>query len=203
MNKGKRMICAVVLAAGESRRMGAPKLLLPFGDKTIIEHIVDNICDSKADKILVVLGSHKEEIESKIATRPVLSVVNSRYKEGMLSSIQVGFEALPQDTKAALVCLGDQPLIPFSVMDALIEVYQKTKQGIVLPVFQKKRGHPILIDMKYRLDVKNLSPTVGLRALVHNYPQDVQEVEVDTPHILKDIDYPEDYQNELEIKEEK
>jgi molybdenum cofactor cytidylyltransferase len=197
------MICAVVLAAGESRRMGAPKLLLPFGDKTIIEHIVENIRDSKADKILVVLGSHREEIESKIAFQPVLTVVNHRYQEGMLSSIQVGFEALPQDTKAALVCLGDQPLIPFSVMDALIEIYQKTKQGIVLPVFQKRRGHPILIDMKYKPDVKNLSPTVGLRALVHNYPQDVQEVEVDTPHILKDIDYPEDYQDELAKKEEK
>lgn len=197
------MICALVLAAGESRRMGTPKMLLPIGDKTIIEHIVDNICDSKADKILVVLGSHREEIQSKIASRPVLTVVNTQYQEGMLSSIQVGFEALPQGTTAAMVCLGDQPLIPFSVMDDLIEIYQKTKQGIVLPVFQKRRGHPILIDMKYRQDVKNLSPAVGLRALVHNYPQDVQEVEVDTPHILKDIDYPEDYQNELAKKEEK
>jgi molybdenum cofactor cytidylyltransferase len=183
--------------------MGTPKLLLPFGNKTIIEHIVDNICDSETDKILVVLGSHKEEIQSKIASRPVLMVVNTRYQEGMLSSIQAGFAALPQGTSAALVCLGDQPLISSSVMDALIAVYQKTKQGIVLPVYQKKRGHPILIDMKYSQDIKNLSPTVGLRALVHNYPLDVQEVEVDTPHILKDIDYPEDYQNELAKKEEK
>ena len=197
------MICALVLAAGESRRMGTPKLLLPFGDKTIIEHIVDNICDSKADKILVVLGSHHEEIQRKIASRPVLTVVNTRYQEGMLSSIQAGFEALPQGTSAALVCLGDQPLIPPSVMDALIKVYKNTKKGIVLPVYKKSRGHPILIDMKYRQDVKNLSPDVGLRALVYEYPQDVQEVEVDTPHILKDIDYPEDYRNELEIKEEK
>jgi molybdenum cofactor cytidylyltransferase len=183
--------------------MGAPKLLLPFGDKTIIEHIMDNILDSKADKILVVLGSHREEIRSKIASRPVLTVVNTRYQEGMLSSIQAGFEALPRGTTAALVCLGDQPLIPSSVIDSLVKVYIQTKKGIVLPVYKKSRGHPILIDMKYRQDVKNLSSTVGLRALVHNYPLDVQEVEVDTPHILKDIDYPEDYQNELEKKEEK
>jgi molybdenum cofactor cytidylyltransferase len=197
------MICALILAAGESRRMGAPKLLLPFGDKAIIEHIMDNILDSKADKILVVLGSHREEIRSKIASRPVLTVVNTRYQEGMLSSIQAGFEALPRGTTAALVCLGDQPLIPSSVIDSLVKVYIQTKKGIVLPVYKKSRGHPILIDMKYRQDVKNLSSTVGLRALVHNYPLDVQEVEVDTPHILKDIDYPEDYQNELEKKEEK
>jgi len=196
------MICALVLAAGESRRMGAPKLLLPFGDKTIIEHIVDNINQSKADKILVVLGSHREEILSKMADRPVLTVVNHRYREGMLSSIQTGFEALPKDTAAALVCLGDQPLIPFSVIDALIEVFQKTKRGIVLPVYQKKRGHPILIDLKHKQEVLNLSPDLGLRALVHNHPQDVQEVEVDTPHILKDIDYPEDYLSELGKKEQ-
>lgn len=196
------MICALVLAAGESRRMGTPKLLLPFGGKTIIEHIVDNINQSKADKILLVLGSHREEILSKMADRPVLIVVNHRYKEGMLSSIQAGFESLPKDTAAALVCLGDQPFIPFSVIDALIEVYQKTNRGIVLPVYQKKRGHPLLIDIKHKQEVLNLSPDIGLRALLHKYPQDVQEAKVDTPHILKDIDKPEDYARELKIKEE-
>jgi len=196
------MICALVLAAGESRRMGTPKLLLPFGDKTIIEHIVDNINQSEVDKILVVLGSHREEIQNKLADRPVSTVVNHRYREGMLSSIQIGFGALPKDTAAALVCLGDQPFIPFSVIDALIEVYQKTKRGIVLPVYQKKRGHPLLIDIKHKQEVLNLSPDIGLRALVHKYPQDVQEAEVDTPHILKDIDKPEDYARELKIKEE-
>lgn len=196
------MICALVLAAGESRRMGTPKLLLPFGGKTIIEHIVDNINQSKADKILVVLGSHREEIQNKLADRPVLSVVNHRYMEGMLSSIQIGFGALPKDTAAALVCLGDQPLIPFSVLDDLIEAYEQTKKGIVLPVYKKKRGHPILIDQKYRQEVLDLSPDTGLRSLVHNHPQDVQEAKVDTPHILKDIDKPEDYARELKIKEE-
>jgi molybdenum cofactor cytidylyltransferase len=196
------MIWALVLGAGESKRMGKPKLLLPFGDKTIIEHIVDNIEQSKADKILVVLGSHREEILSKMADRPVVTVINYRYREGMLSSIQAGFEALPQETSAALVCLGDQPLIFFSVFDDLIEAYEKTRKGIVLPVYKKRRGHPILIDMKHKQEILALSPDIGLRTLVHNHPQDVQEVEVDTPQILKDIDYPEDYQSQLEKKEE-
>ncbi|UCE40976.1 MAG: molybdenum cofactor cytidylyltransferase [Candidatus Aminicenantes bacterium] len=196
------MICALVLAAGESRRMGYPKLLLPFKEKTIIEHIVENILASKADKILVVLGSYQEEILSKIADRTVSSVVNHRFREGMLSSIQTGFEALPKETSAAIVCLGDQPLIPFSVMDALIETYHKTKKGVVLPVYRNKRGHPILIDLKHKQEILDLSSDIGLRALVHNHPQDIYEVEVDTPHILKDIDYPEDYQSELKIKEE-
>jgi molybdenum cofactor cytidylyltransferase len=196
------MVWALVLGAGESKRMGKPKLLLTFGDKTIIEHILDNISQSKAGKILLVLGSHREEILIKIGGRPVETVINYRYREGMLSSIQTGFEALPQDASAALVCLGDQPFIPFSVFDALIETYGRTKKGIVLPVYQKKRGHPILIDMKHRQEILDLSPKIGLRALVHNHPQDVQEVAVETPQILKDIDYPEDYQSQLERKEE-
>ena len=192
----------MVLAAGESRRMGEPKLLLPFGEKTIIEHIVDKIFLSKADKILVVLGSHQGEIRNKLADRPVLSVVNHRYREGMLSSIQAGFEGLPQETSAALVCLGDQPLIPYSVLDKLIDTYKQTRNGIVLPVYRKRRGHPILVDLRYRQEIMDLSPDIGLRALVHNHPQEVQEVEVNTPHILKDIDKPEDYARELKTKEE-
>jgi molybdenum cofactor cytidylyltransferase len=196
------MICALLLAAGESRRMGKPKLLLPFGQKTIVEHIVDNILQSKADKVLVVLGSHQEEIFSKILDRPILSVVNHRYKKGMLSSIQTGFEALPRDTVAALVCLGDQPFIPNTVHDRLIASYERTQKGIVLPVYKKKRGHPILIDLKHKKEVLNLSPDLGLRALVQKHPQDVQEVGVDTPYILKDIDKPEDYARELKKQEE-
>lgn len=197
------MICAVVLAAGESRRMGTPKLLLPFGEKTIIEHIVDTVCDSIADKILVVLGSHHEEIRTKIADRPILSVINTRYQEGMLSSIQTGFRSVPPETTAVVICLGDQPLIPFFVIDQLIHTYRQSKKGIVLPVYKGRRGHPILIDVKYKNTVQNISQEIGLRSLIHDYPQDIQEVEVDSPHILKDIDRPKDYARELKKKEKK
>lgn len=196
------MIYALLLAAGESRRMGKPKLLLPFGRTTIVEHIVDSILESNVDKIIVVLGSHREKILKKISDRPIETVINHRYKEGMLSSIRTGFEALPNDAAAALVYLGDQPLIPSSVADDLIEAYKQTRKGIVLPVFKKKRGHPILIDMKHRQEISNLSPEIGLRELMHNHPEEVQEVEVDTSHILKDIDNPGDYARELKKKGE-
>ncbi len=195
------MILAIVLAAGESRRMGSPKLLLPFGEVPIIESVTRTLLRSKVDNVLVVLGSAREKIMQKIQGLPVLTVENLRYKEGMLSSIQTGFQALPQETEAVLVCLGDQPLIPISVIDSMVECYKKTRKGIILPVFEKKRGHPILIDMKYKNEVLSLSPAIGLRALTHNHPEDVQEVEVDNVHILKDIDYPEDYLRDLRKKE--
>jgi molybdenum cofactor cytidylyltransferase len=192
----------MILAAGESRRMGTPKLLLPFKGKTVIETLAAEVLRSKSDKTMVVLGAEKEKIERIISRLPVAIVVNSRYEEGMLSSIQTGLEALPDEIRAVLVCLGDQPFIPFFVLDKLIEAYKDTKKGIILPVYRKSRGHPILIDMKYKPEIKRISPKIGLRALVHDHPQDVMEIEVDTPQILKDIDKPEDYMRELKQKEE-
>ena len=196
------MIYTMVLAAGESKRMGTPKLLLPFGEKTMIELLLEEVLRSKSDKTMVVLGAEKEKIERIISRLPVTTVVNTRYEDGMLSSIQAGFEALPDEVEAVLVCLGDQPLIPFSVMNKLIDAYKNTKKGIILPIYKKSRGHPILIDMKYKTEIRRVSPNIGLRALVHNHPQDVMEVEVDAPQILKDIDKPEDYMRELKQKEE-
>lgn len=196
------MIWTMILAAGESKRMGTPKLLLPFREKTMIETLVVEVLRSKSDKTMVVLGAEKEKIERIISRLQVAIVVNTRYEEGMLSSIRAGFEALPDEVEAVLVCLGDQPLIPFFVLDKLIEAYKDTKKGIIIPVYKKSRGHPILIDMKYKPEIKRISPDIGLRALVHDHSQDVMEVEVDAPQILKDIDKPEDYMRALKKKEE-
>ena len=109
------MICAIILAAGESKRMGRPKLILPFGKKTIIETVINNAIQSEADEVLVVLGSDAGKIAKKIEDYSVRTTVNPDFRQGMLSSIQWGFEALSEDTRAVLVMLGDQPLIPSPV----------------------------------------------------------------------------------------
>ena len=93
-------------------------------------------------------------------------------------------------------------MIPSSVIDEVIDAYKKTGKGIVLPVYNKRRGHPILIDMKYRDEVKRISPDTGLRTLVHNHAEDILEVKVDAPGILKDIDTVEDY-NQILFREKK
>ncbi len=191
------MIWAIILAAGESRRMGEPKLLLPFGEKTIIETVVNNAVQSEADGVLVVLGSSADEIAGKIKNSLAKASVNPNFRQGMLSSIQWGFESLPEDTRAALIMLGDQPMIPSSVINRVLDAYRKTEKSIVLPVYNKRRGHPILIDMKHRDEVKQISPDTGLRALIHNHAEDILEVEVDAPGILRDIDTVEDYNKEI------
>ncbi len=175
--------------------MGESKQLLPFENQTILETVIDHIVQSTVDETLVVLGSNREKIEDVIKDLSVKSVYNPSYKEGMLSSAQKGFGSLPEEAEAALIFLGDQPKIPTSVIDQVIRAYHSSEKGIVLPVYDQKRGHPVLISTKYREEVAHLNHQIGLRELIHNHPEDILEVDLDSPSILEDIDTPEDYKN--------
>jgi molybdenum cofactor cytidylyltransferase len=192
------MIWAIILAAGESLRMGRPKLLLPYyGDKTIIETVVQNVVSSRADRAVVVLGGSRKRIEEKIRRFAVKRVINRKYKEGMFSSVRSGLSALPASARAAVLILADQPDVPTSVIDSLIEAFRREKKGIVLPVYRRKRGHPLLIDLKYRREIDSLSPDGGLRGLLRKHGDDILEVRVQSPAVLKDIDGPVEYERAL------
>ena len=158
--------------------------------------VIDSAAGSKANRILVVLGSDREKIEKQIGSAPVRTVYNSRYKEGMLSSVQCGLEAVPAEAEAVVILLGDQPSVARGTINKVIDVFHKSKKGIVLPVFEKRRGHPVLIDMKYREEVSGLDPNIGLRQLIRNHPEDIEEVTVDSPTIHQDIDTRGDYESE-------
>jgi molybdenum cofactor cytidylyltransferase len=187
------MIWGLVLAAGESKRMGTPKLLLPFRRATVIESVVKNVISSKVDKTVVVLGSSRGQIKEKIRRFPVAIVYNPLYRNGMLSSVRRGLKALPRAGEAAVVVLADVPGVPASVINALIAGFRKQKRGIVIPTYRKQRGHPFLVDLKYREEIMGLSPEIGLRQLILRHPEDILEVEVSTAAILQDIDTAEDY----------
>ena len=191
------MIGAVVLAAGESKRMGVPKLLLPYRGATIIEAVLDAVTASGADVTLVVLGANRTAIREKIRRFPVSVAVNTRFREGMLSSIQTGISALPRRCRAALVVLGDQPDLPTSVIDGLINAWNGGRKGIVVPVFEGRRGHPLLLDLKYRREIDRLKPETGLRGLLAAHPGDILEVGLPEAAILVDIDTPEDYRQAI------
>ncbi len=187
------MIWAVILAAGESRRMGQPKLLLPYGKETIIENVVRTVVSSNVDKILIVMGARRGEIEGKIRDFAVKRVVNREYRKGMFSSVRRGLGSLPRSARAAVLVLADQPGIPAGVIDSLIESYRREKRGLVVPVYRKRRGHPLLLDLRYRREVETLPPDTGLRGLLQRHPEDILEVPVLSPEILRDIDSPADY----------
>jgi molybdenum cofactor cytidylyltransferase len=187
------VITAVILAAGESKRMKTQKLLLPYGEGTVVESVVRAALDSSVDGVLVVLGADGDEIREKLGAVEVDFVVNENYREGMLSSIQAGFGALPEKVRAAVLMLGDQPAVTAEANDELIARYRETRKGIVIPTHGGRRGHPVVIDTKYKKEIAGLDPEAGLRRLRLDHPDDVLEVELPFPEILKDIDTPEDY----------
>ena len=184
---------AIILAAGSSRRMGTQKMLLPFDESTIIETVINNVLNTMIDNVMVVLGADHNKIRSVIDYLPVQFCHNEQHEMGMLSSVMCGFRSLPEDANVALVYLGDQPGIPSIVTDAILEAYNEEFHGIVIPVYNHRRGHPLLVDLKYRMEIQKLDLEQGLRSLMHLFPEDVLEVEVDEPGILIDIDTKEDY----------
>jgi molybdenum cofactor cytidylyltransferase len=195
------MIWAVILAAGESRRLGGAKLLLPYGRTTIIETVINKVTSSKVERTLVVLGSHWRTLKELIKKYPVVTAVNPRFKQGMLSSIQRGISALPRNCRAAVVVLGDQPDVRPGVINLLLADYRREGKGIVVPVYGQNRGHPLLVDLKFRNEIAGLNPEVGLRDLLQKHPQDILEVRVPRSSVLLDIDTPEDYRKAKKIKE--
>ena len=190
-------IWAIVLAAGESRRMGSPKMILPYEGVTIIEKVLENVLASEVEKVVTVLGSHNEEVLKVIEKFPVQHCYNSNFKDGMLSSVKCGFEFLPGDFSAAMVFLGDQPMVEASVINQMINGYQESGKGILVPVFDKKRGHPLMVDKKYRDEIINFDDPEGLKGLLLRHPDDLLEVVTENPAVLKDIDTLEDYNNQI------
>jgi molybdenum cofactor cytidylyltransferase len=190
-------IWAIVLAAGESKRMGFPKMLLPFNGSTMVENVINTITVSGIVNIMVVLGAERESIIERIGKSTVQYCYNEQYREGMLSSVKCGFRNIPSDCKAILVFQGDQPMISDMAINALVEAYLHSEKGIVIPVFRTKRGHPLLVDMKYRDEIEKLSPAIGLRSLAEEFSRDVLEVETNDPGILRDFDTYDEYIKEI------
>jgi molybdenum cofactor cytidylyltransferase len=191
-------LAAVVLAAGESRRMGTPKQLLPFGDRTILQCVVDTLLTAGVGEVIVVLGHLADRVREVLAERPIRIVENSSYREGMLSSVKCGVRAIGAQCDTMLLALGDQPQISTAVVSELMRRYRQGVSGIVIPRYGSKNGHPIILNVpRYREAILRLPDDVGLNALIQAYSDDVCLTDMATEDILRDIDYPEDYSREL------
>lgn len=190
---------AIILAAGRSDRMGTNKLLMPFSDRTIIETVIGNAMQSEADKIMVVIGAYRDELLPVIKRMKVNFIYNENWQNGMLSSIKCAFLNLPAEADSVLICLGDQPAIPGSVATDLIHKFRKNSYGIVIPVYNGKRGHPVLISRSYEQQIYDLDNNTGLHELMKNNADDILEVQTTVRTILKDIDTMKDYEALTEL----
>lgn len=178
--------------------MGEPKQLLPFGESTIVETVVDSMLGAKFDEVIVVVGHCAAEIQEKLRTRPVRIVLNPNYREGMLTSAQAGIKALERSEAFALM-LVDQPFITTALINQVVDAYVQTDKGIALPSYNYRRGHPVVFHQRYACEILALaSESGGVRMLFKIYNNDIHYVPVDTDRVLRDIDYPEDYKRALQ-----
>jgi molybdenum cofactor cytidylyltransferase len=191
------MIDAIVLAAGRSLRMGTQKLLLPFAGQTVIGHIIDQVLAAPIRTAFIVVAAGDHAVRSALANRAVNFVENPDPEGDMLSSVRAGLRALPPDTSAALIALGDQPSIRTEVIRTLDEASHSFGRGIVAPVYRAKRGHPMLVARRYFDELLNNHDGVGTRGIFATHRDDVFDLPVSDEGILADIDYPEDYEREL------
>ncbi len=194
------MIHALVLAAGESRRMGMPKPLLRFGETTFLGQILSVLQRADVAGITVVLGAQAELIHASVDLSAVSVVVNEDYRQGQLSSLTKGLKSLPEDADAMLLCLVDHPFITTDTVDQIIGTFRETHEPIVVPVFDGRRGHPTLFAKSLFDELANAPQDKGARHVVSSNEDKVLEVNVHDRAVVIAIDTPEDYRSCFEAE---
>ncbi len=187
------MITAIILAAGESKRMGQPKMLMPWGRSTVLQTVISTLQTAGVDDILVVTGGARKQIEMLIG-KSVQTVFNENYVQGeMLSSVQIGLAAKKHEASAALICLGDQPQVQVRSVQRILQEYKEVKAPIIVPSYQMQRGHPWLVARELWNELLKMRAPATPREFLNRHSKDIRYVELDTPTALQDIDTPEDY----------
>lgn len=186
-------VYAVVLAAGESKRMGQPKMLLPWGRNTVLETVLAVLQAGGVTEILVVTGGARQQVEALVGEK-ARTVHNPNFSRGeMLSSLQTGLSTLGTDAQAALIALGDQPQIREETVRLILDKYQRTKTPLIVPSYQKQRGHPWLVAGSLWDKILEMHFPESPREFLNRHAGEIQYIEVDTSTILQDLDTPQDY----------
>lgn len=194
------MISAIILAAGESKRMGRPKMLLPWGNTTVLGQVIATYQAAGVEDILVVTGGAHEQVNEIVKRYGTRSVFNEGFLSGdMLSSLQRGLQVLGEEntSQAALVALGDQPQVQAGCVQLICEAFREHAACLVVPSFQMRRGHPWLVEKSLWSELLEMKPSQSPRDFLNAHATEILYVEVDTPSILADLDTPQDYQRAL------
>ncbi|MHB8653968.1 MAG: nucleotidyltransferase family protein [Terriglobia bacterium] len=188
------MIAGLILAAGESSRMGTDKALLIYRGRTFLEHILATLHTAGLKEATVVLGHHADEIQREVKLTGTEVVVNQDYRRGQTSSLQAGLRALDRPAiHAVVLCLVDHPAVSAEVIRKLVVVFEQSAAPVVIPTFQGQRGHPVLISRALFAELLVLSESEGANTVVRKHRDSTQFVEVDDPGVLIDVDDPESY----------
>ena len=186
------MLAAVILAAGESSRMGSPKALLTYQGRPFLEHLLKVTRHPKVGLTRMVLGANAEEIGSQSSLDPATVVVNQNWRQGQLSSIHVALRSLPAGlTDGILLCLVDHPLITAALVDELIENFYASGKPIVVPTYNGKRGHPAIFSSKLYQELLDAPLETGARSVVWAHASEILEVPTVEEGVVLNLNDPE------------
>jgi molybdenum cofactor cytidylyltransferase len=187
------MISAIILAAGESKRMQQPKMLLPWKRSTVLQTVISTFQRAGMKDILVVTGGAHNQVDALVG-RTVQTVFNENYAEGeMLSSIQIGLISKMREAQAALIALGDQPQVQVKTIQHILQEFNQSKARLIVPSFNMHRGHPWLVAKDLWEEIINMQPPESAREFLNRHSREIHYIQMDTSTVLQDLDTPEDY----------
>ncbi len=188
-------VSAVLLAAGESRRMGAVNKLELLVDGTpLLRRTAEILLASQLQEVAVVLGYQADRAGSLLDSLHLKSVYNAAYREGQMTSVYQGLQSLSQACDGVMICLSDQPLLQVDDINCLIEAFGKRSHGsIMVPTYQGKRGNPVILDYQHREDILNGERSLGCKKLIEKNPELVSSFEMSNNHVVIDLDTPEEF----------
>jgi molybdenum cofactor cytidylyltransferase len=189
------MICGIILAAGEGKRMGKVKLTLPLGDKQLIEWVLQAVKLAPLDKYFLVVRPEDKEMIKIGESWGAEIVLNPEYRSGMSSSIRKALDQISSEAvEGIFILLGDQPLINPSIIFKMLKAFTPGKREIVVPFYKDMQGNPVLFDNYWKEELMKLSGDVGGRVLIKAHPERIKRVKIPDESIFLDIDREEDYQ---------
>jgi molybdenum cofactor cytidylyltransferase len=176
--------------------MGTQKLLLPLGGKPVITRVVEELLQSSVEQVLVVIGRDGKLIQEVIGDREVQFVPNPDPSSDMLGSVRCGLRALPVGCEAVLVAMGDQPAISHELVSEMIRRFRDNEFKIIVPMYEGRRGHPVLFSARFCEEVLSRHDGSGLRGLLEAHPEEMFKLAVSSRAALEDMDTPADYQRQ-------
>jgi len=181
------MISAILLAAGQSKRMGKEnKLIKTINQIPIIKHAIENIMSSSIDELIIVVGYQKEKIEKLIDKNKKIKIVfNENFENGMSSSIKKGLNHLSIKTEKFFICLGDMPHVNQKIYDQLIGV--KSNKEIIVPTYKGKQGNPVLFSISFKNIIMGIKGDMGAKKILEINKNKIFMLEINDQSIVQDF----------------